>query len=90
MDLAGSAPPLIATAILLALAVALPWTGARMRRGLVWLIVVAGVPTLGWLTFDWGPWVGVAGFALGALALCAHPRGAMALPIASQPPEAGP
>nr|WP_252727239.1 DUF2484 family protein [Paracoccus sp. C2R09] len=65
---------LMAAGLFLAVAIALPWTEGRMRRRLSWLVVLGGVPALGWLTLLWGPGLGVAGFAVGALALCACPR----------------
>ena len=65
---------LAATAVLLLLAALLPFARGSLRRIVLWTVLIAGVPTLGWLTLAWGPGMGVAGFALAALILCGHPR----------------
>ncbi|WP_022708149.1 DUF2484 family protein [Paracoccus zeaxanthinifaciens] len=78
---------LVASAAFLLVAALRPWTEGRLRRCLSWMVVLGGVPTLGWLTLLWGPGFGVAGFALGALAFCAHPRSGGHPP--AMPPGAG-
>ncbi|MCQ0970788.1 DUF2484 family protein [Paracoccus sp. TK19116] len=55
------------------LAALMPLFGPRHRSAAWWLLVVAGVPLLGWLTLKWGPGIGVLAFALGALALWRRP-----------------
>lgn len=42
--------------------------GRGVRAGAV-LLVLAGVPLLGWLTFQNGPWIGLAALAGGAATL---------------------
>lgn len=39
----------------------------RWRQAVFWGVVMSGVPVLGWLTFAFGPGVGVATLALGLL-----------------------
>lgn len=41
----------------------------RARLPLLWALTLLGVPALGWLTYAWGPGVGVGTFALGIATL---------------------
>lgn len=61
----------LALAILWGLAACLTGLFRRRRtRGrLLWALAVLGVPALGWLTYMWGPGVGVGAFALGIVTL---------------------
>lgn len=58
----------------LALACFLPWLRAHHRPRGFWALVAMGVPVLGWLTLNWGPMAGVAGFAMGLAVLFWPPR----------------
>ncbi|MFN4060856.1 DUF2484 family protein [Paracoccus hibiscisoli] len=75
---------LLLAGLWLALACALPRLPRRWQVGAAWLLVLAGVPALGWLTLNWGPGLGVAGFGLGLLMLLARPTARRAPPPASQ------
>ena len=50
-------------------AVVLPLLDLRSRHIATWLLVIFGVPLLGWLTLHYGPSAGVLGFLLGTLIL---------------------
>ncbi|MDP5305549.1 DUF2484 family protein [Paracoccus spongiarum] len=58
----------------LALACLLPMLRAVHRPRAFWALVATGVPVLGWLTLNWGPVAGVAGFAMGLAVLFWPPR----------------
>lgn len=58
----------------LVLACLLPNLRAHHRPRAQWALVASGVPMLGWLTLNWGPMAGSAGFALGLAALLWPPR----------------
>lgn len=58
----------------LALACLLPLLRTRHRPRAFWALVATGVPVLGWLTLNWGPVAGVAGFTLGLAVLFWPPR----------------
>lgn len=64
---------LVLAGVWLALACVPPRLPRRWSRRAVRLLVLAGVPALGWLTLNWGPGFGVAGFGLGLLMLLARP-----------------
>jgi hypothetical protein len=72
-------------AVWLLLACLLPWLRPHHRPRAFWALVATGVPVLGWLTLNWGPILGVAGFALGLAALFwpprRHPRDPMLPPL---------
>ena len=75
---------LLLAGLWLALACGLPRLPRRWQAGGAWLLVLAGVPALGWLTLNWGPGLGVAGFGLGLVLLLARPTARRARPAASQ------
>lgn len=60
-------------------AVAATGAAARPGRGegrrLVWGLVTAGIPILGWVTYRNGPWAGLVVLALGAAVLRWPPVG---------------
>lgn len=56
---------LVAFGVWLCLAMAMPRLHMHHRPRLFWILIVAGVPILGWLTLYWGPTAGVGAFALG-------------------------
>ncbi|MDO5632255.1 MAG: DUF2484 family protein [Paracoccus sp. (in: a-proteobacteria)] len=65
---------LLASGVWLLVALLIPFVSLRWRAAVVWGMVLAGVPILGWLTLHWGPGPGIAGFVLGLLALYLPPR----------------
>ena len=68
--------PLLAlagAAVWLTLACLPPPLSRRWQRRASWVLVLAGVPVLGWLTLEWGPGLGVLGFGLGLLMLLGRP-----------------
>lgn len=76
-DLAGQ-PLAGAAAILMALfwgcaASLVPLVRYRWRGRVFWTIALTGVPVLGWLTYVWGPMIGLVGLALGMLTLMHSP-----------------
>jgi membrane protease YdiL (CAAX protease family) len=63
-------PSLIAAALWALVAnIAAVLPGERGRDSAVVILVLTGVPLLGWLTFQNGPWIGLAGLAAGAATL---------------------
>ncbi|MFN3524913.1 MAG: DUF2484 family protein [Paracoccus sp. (in: a-proteobacteria)] len=64
---------LAVTALWLVLACAIPRLNRRNRQSASWAMALAGVPILGWLTLQWGPGLGILGFALGLLVLYRPP-----------------
>ena len=65
---------LAVSACWLLLACLLPFFRPHHRARAFWALVAVGVPVLGWLTLNWGPMLGVAGFALGLAILFWPPR----------------
>ncbi|WP_347267231.1 DUF2484 family protein [Paracoccus sp. (in: a-proteobacteria)] len=57
------------------LACLLPLVRRRWRHAALWLVVLAGVPLLGWLTYLCGPGLGVLFLALGLSVLVWPPAG---------------
>lgn len=53
----------------LALALLRPLAPERWRGRAEILLTVIGVPILGWLTYRWGPWFGIAALGIGAIAM---------------------
>lgn len=51
------------------LALLAPFLGRRHQNGAFWITIVTGVPVLGWLTWAWGPGVGVGFFIIGMILL---------------------
>jgi hypothetical protein len=64
---------LAVTGLWLVLACAIPRLNRRRRQPASWIMALVGVPILGWLTLQWGPGLGVLGFALGLLVLYRPP-----------------
>ncbi|MFN3273141.1 MAG: DUF2484 family protein [Paracoccus sp. (in: a-proteobacteria)] len=80
---------LAALALWLLAACAIPRLRLAHRGVAVWVLVLAGVPLLGWLTLRWGPGLGVLGFALGLLVLYRPPlRRRRSARVNRQSPEA--
>ena len=76
-ELAGQ-PLAGAAAILMAVlwgcaASVVPFLRYRWRATVFWSVVITGVPVLGWLTFVWGPMIGIVALALGILTLTYSP-----------------
>lgn len=75
------------------LACGLPFARGRLHMPLLCVLVLTGVPMLGWLTYVMGPGVGVIGFALGLVMviwpqLVAHrPSAAPRRPLRPGAPE---
>lgn len=63
------------------------------RLAAFWIVVVLGVPVLGWLTLNWGPSVGVGAFALGLALLLRRPSRPRTIPetlqVVAPPSEQG-
>lgn len=77
---------LAAAGLWLVLALVIPRLPRLQGGAMPWLLALAGVPILGWLTMHWGPGPGFAGFGIGLLVLARAPlrrRAAMQAP----PPE---
>lgn len=53
----------------LALALLRPLLPGRWGGWAELLLTVIGVPILGWLTYRWGPWLGIASLGIAAIAL---------------------
>ncbi|WP_265501072.1 DUF2484 family protein [Paracoccus beibuensis] len=82
------AAALLLTGTWLCLALLMPRLARRWHIRARWTLVALGVPTVGLLTLLWGPGIGVAGFALGLLALLGRQSPRRAVPVMS--PVTGP
>lgn len=78
---------LAGAALWLVLALVIPRLQLRHYGALLWLLALAGVPILGWLTMHWGPGPGFAGFGIGLLVLARAPLRRRAAALQTRPPE---
>ena len=65
---------IIAATAWLGMAFALPALPRHWRNGGFWFAVATAVPLLGWVTYAWGPGLGVAAFLAGLMTLQRRPR----------------
>ncbi len=79
MSLLATHPLIAAFAALLWIAAAclLPFVRLRWRYGALWVLVISGVPVLGWLTYLCGPICGVLFLLLGLSLLVWPPAEAL-------------
>lgn len=62
-----------ATLLWLVLALVIPRLSLRHLGAMLWLLALAGVPVLGWVTLHWGPGPGFGSFGLGLVVLARAP-----------------
>ena len=67
----------LAALVWIAGALLLPLIPARWRSPVLAILIAAGVPTLGWLTYCCGPGIGFAAFLAGVLTLALRPLGGL-------------
>lgn len=89
---------MIATSAQLCLLAAVLWgvltaafglTPPTLRERSLWVAIPAGVPLVGWITYEWGPGPGVACFLFGII-LVIRALAITNTPDHGHPPPAGP
>lgn len=68
---------LLAAGFWLVVACLIPFLRIGRRAALFWVMVLAGVPVLGWLTLHWGPVPGFGALSLGLWLLMRAPVAAI-------------